>query len=308
MSEELSRKSRLIKSIVAEFNSNPRFTSAFTPGAAGTKDEMDIQFNYPPHLKAERIELENFVMEKLTWDQSVKPIEDPSDFVVLHFHGGGYVSAMKRHYKMLAGLYSEVGRGATVVTVDYRVAPEHTFPAAFDDAVAAYEWLLGEGYKGSQIVLAGDSAGGGLAMALTHYIKSTYLPIPAGIVAMSPWTDVTASGPSYTTNFDIDPVFGNDRSELIMNNPYVGDADPKDPRISPLFGDFTGFPPMLIQVGTDEMLLSDSEEVAAKAKSAGVRVRFTKYEGMFHVFQLTGTMMEESRHAWAEVKRFFEEI
>ena len=308
MSEELSRKSKLIKSIVAEFNSNPRFSSAFTPGSQSTKDEMDIQFNYPPHLKAERIDLPNFCMEKLTWDREIKPTQNPSDFVVLHFHGGGYVAAMKRHYKMLAGLYSEVGRGATVVTVDYRVAPEHVFPAAFEDAITAYEWLLEEGYKGSQIVLAGDSAGGGLAMALTHYIKSTYMPTPAGIVAMSPWADHTASGSSYKENFDIDPVFGNDRANLIMENPYVGDADPRDPRISPLFGDFTGFPPMLIQAGTDEMLLSDSEGVAAKARSAGVRIRFTKYEGMFHVFQLCGTMMEESKHAWAEVKRFFEEI
>ena len=125
---------------------------------------------------------------------------------------------------------------------------------------------------------------------------------------MSPWADLTASGESYTKNFEIDPVFGNDRSELIFENPYIGDANPRDPRISPMFGDFTGFPPMLIQTGTDEMLLSDSETVAAKAKAAGVRVRFTKYQGMFHVFQIAGTIMEESKMAWAEVKRFLEEI
>ena len=145
-------------------------------------------------------------------------------------------------------------------------------------------------------------------MALCHTLKSMWRRLPAGIVAMSPWADLTASGSSYKENYDIDPVFGNERSELIFDNPYIGDANPKDPRISPAFGDFTGFPPMLIQVGTDEMLLSDSILVAEKAKSAGVRVRFTKYQGMFHVFQMAGTIMQESKQAWAEVKRFLEEI
>ena len=132
--------------------------------------------------------------------------------------------------------------------------------------------------------------------------------VPAGVVAMSPWTDLTLSGSSYKDNYEIDPVFGNERSELIFENPYVGDADPRDPRISPLFGDFYGFPPMLVQVGTDEMLLSDSISVAEKAKSAGVRVRLSVYPGMFHVFQMAGTIMDESKQAWAEVKRFLEEI
>ena len=231
-----------------------------------------------------------------------------SPWVILQLHGGGYVGAMRRHYKVMAGLYSEVGKGASVLTVDYRVAPEYPFPAALEDAMAAYEWLLDRGVSENDIVLAGDSAGGGLAMALCHTLKSSWRKLPAGIVAMSPWTDLTTSGPSYKDNYDIDPVFGNDRAELIFNNPYIGDANPRDPRISPAFGDFTGFPPMLIQVGTDEMLLSDSELVAAKARSQGVKVRFTKYQGMFHVFQMAGKIMEESGHAWAEVKRFLEEI
>ena len=145
-------------------------------------------------------------------------------------------------------------------------------------------------------------------MALCHTLKSMWRRPPAGIIAMSPWADLTASGPSYKENYEIDPVFGNDRSELIFNNPYIGDADPCDPRISPMYGDFTGFPPMLIQTGTDEMLLSDSETVAAKARSAGVKVRYTKYPGMFHVFQMAGTIMDESVRAWAEVRRFLEEI
>ena len=301
MAEELSRRSKLIKMLVAEFNSKRIFQDRFSPESFN-KSEMDMEYNYPEHLVAERISMENFEMEKLTWKDST------SKWVILQLHGGGYVGAMRRHYKQMAGLYSEVGGGATVVTVDYRVAPEHPFPAALEDALEAYEWLLEQGYKNDQIILAGDSAGGGLAMALCHTLKARWRGTPAGIVAMSPWTDLTLSGSSYKDNYDIDPVFGNERSELIFENPYVGDADPKDPRISPLFGDFYGFPPMLIQVGTDEMLLSDSISVAEKAKSAGVKVRLSVYPGMFHVFQMAGTIMDESKQAWAEVKRFFEEI
>ena len=301
MAEELSRRSKLIKYLVAEFNSNKRFQDKFTTESYG-KSDMDVEYHYPDHLEAERIHMENFEMEKLTWKDST------SRWVVLHLHGGGYVGAMRKHYKQMAGLYSEVGGGATVITVDYRVAPEHTFPAALEDALAAYEWILDQGYSHDQIIIAGDSAGGGLAMALVHTLKASWRKLPAGIVAMSPWTDVTCSGSSYKDNYEIDPVFGNERAELVFENPYVGDADPRDPRISPLFGDFYGFPPMLIQVGTDEMLLSDSISVAEKAKSAGVKVRLSVYNGMFHVFQMAGTIMDESKQAWAEVKRFFEEI
>lgn len=307
MYEEMSRKSRLVRALVAEFNSNKRLTEKYSTNTYG-KSDMDEEFRYPEHLTAEKIVLggddeeSQFETELLQWKDSDSP------WVILHFHGGGYVGAMRRHYKIMAGLYSEVGHGATVLTVDYRVAPEHPFPAALDDAVTSYNWLLEQGYAEEQIVVAGDSAGGGLAMALCHTLKSESKKMPAGIVAMSPWADLTASGSSYTDNFDIDPVFGNERSELIFENPYIGDSDPKDPRISPMFGDFEGFPPMLIQSGTDEMLLSDSETVATKAKSAGVKVRFTKYPGMFHVFQMAGTIMEESKAAWAEVRRFLEEI
>lgn len=301
MTEDLSLKSRLVRYIVAEFNSNRALTDRFTAGSY-KKTDIDFEYNYPEHLRAERISMDNYEMEKLTW------LDSDSRWIILHLHGGGYVGAMRKQYKQMAGLYSEVGGGATVLTVDYRVALEHPFPAALEDALDAYEWILHQGYTSDQIVVAGDSAGGGLGMALCHTLKSRWRALPAGIIAMSPWTDLTASGSSYRDNYDIDPVFGNDRSELIFDNPYIGEANPRDPRISPAFGDFTGFPPMLIQVGTDEMLLSDSVIVAEKARSAGVKVRFTKYQGMFHVFQMAGTIMDESKQAWAEVKRFLEEI
>ena len=159
MYEEMSRKSRLVRALVAEFNSNKRLTEKYSTNTYG-KSDMDEEFRYPEHLTAEKIVLggddeeSQFETELLQWKDSDSP------WVILHFHGGGYVGAMRRHYKRMAGLYSEVGHGATVLTVDYRVAPEHPFPAALDDAVTSYNWLLEQGYAEEQIVVAGDSAGG----------------------------------------------------------------------------------------------------------------------------------------------------
>ena len=145
-------------------------------------------------------------------------------------------------------------------------------------------------------------------MALCMYLKDHGRTLPAGIIAMSPWTDLTASGPSYDENYEKDPLFGNTRDSLIYNRDYVGENDPTDPYISPLFGDYEGFPPMLIQVGSIEMLLSDSELVAQKAKKAGVPVKLTIYEGMFHIFQMAMKLLPESQAAWTEIGKFLEEI
>ena len=142
---------------------------------------------------------------------------------------------------MFAGLYSELGKGASVLSIDYRVAPENPYPAALNDALYAYDWLLNHGYSENHIILAGDSAGGGLAMALCHYLTDRDRILPAGIVAMSPWTDLTASGSSYTENFEIDPLFGNTNESLIYNSVYPGNHDLTDPyihhclEISPVF-------------------------------------------------------------------------
>ena len=130
--------------------------------------------------------------------------------VILQLHGGGYIGPMKNIYRRFAVKYSKLSYGADVLTIDYRVAPENPFPAAVEDAVYAYKWLLDEkNYKPDQIVVAGDSAGGGLALALCMYAKDHGLPLPGGVITMSPWTDVTLSGETYESNYEIDPLFGN---------------------------------------------------------------------------------------------------
>ena len=153
-------------------------------------------------------------------------------------------------------------------------------------------------------MFAGDSAGGGLALALCLYLKDHGMELPEGLVLMSPWTDLTASGESYETNYTLDPLFGNTRDSMLYNLDYAGDEDPANPYISPLFGDFTGFPPMLVQAGSIEMLLSDSTRLAQKAREAGVKVRISIYEEMFHVFQMAELMLPESKQAWEEVGKF----
>lgn len=259
------------------------------------KHPVEPRWHCPRRYELEDLSMPHFSMEYLT----PKKLED--DRVVLQLHGGGYIGPMKNIYRTFATYYSRALGGGRVLTIDYRVAPEHPYPAALEDARAAYEWLLTQ-YPPGKIFVAGDSAGGGLAMALVHALKERGRPLPAGVIAMSPWTDLTAGGESYVTNFEKDPLFGRTRDSMLFHLDYVGEHDPKDPLISPLFGDFTGFPPMLIQVGSYEMLLSDSLLAAEKARSCGVRVRCTVYEGMFHVFQMARGAIPESRQAWMEIR------
>lgn len=299
---EASVKGRVIADLLSHLTNDLQIGKKIKSG------ELRKRLKEPPWIVPDcfnmtHIEMKNFSMKLL----SLK--ENPNqDHVILQLHGGGYMGAVRNAYYVFAGLYNEVSHGCNVLTPDYRVAPEHPYPAALEDAVASYQWLLDKGYYGEQIIVAGDSAGGGLAMCLCMYLKDHHMPMPGGIVAMSPWTDLTASGESYETNYDKDPLFGNTRESLIYVNDYAGEHDKMDCYISPLFGDFRGFPPMLIQVGSLEMLLSDSVSVAAKAREQGIRVRLSIYEGMFHVFQMAYLNIPESKKAWAEVGKFIDVI
>lgn len=299
--DKLSHRAKLVRTMVSEFNRNSFLKNHFVAEVRGVS-EFDKPYRYPDNYKVTRIDLENFPMELI----EVKDSQSP--WIILQLHGGGYIGAFKNNYRNLAKLYSEAGQGARVLTIDYRVAPQFVYPAALKDAFSAYEWLISEGYSEENIILAGDSAGGGLAMALCHYLKDLGRKLPKAVIAFSPWTDLTASGWSYKENADIDPIFGHSKDDIITKSAYIGDDDAANPYISPLFGDFEGFPDMLIQAGTHEMLLSDSQAVAKKAKEAGVDVIFTEYEGMFHVFQMVGYLIPESKKAWTQVSEFIEKL
>lgn len=301
MNEEvkLSHRARIIKELVALFNKNENLRTKFAAGS--DKSIAEKEYKYSDDYEVEYVELSNSKAEY------IKPKESPSKWIIIQLHGGGYIGGLKNSYRNLAGLYSEAGSGATVLTLDYRIAPENVFPAALEDAMDAYEWVLSKGYSEENVILAGDSAGGGLALGLCHFLKDNGRKLPKAVVAMSPWADLTGSGPSYTDNVEIDPVFGS-RPEAVIGSAYIGDESAENPYISPMFGDFTGFPKLLIQVGTDEMLLSDSQSVRDKAGEAGVSVEYTEYQGMFHVFQLAGKLMPESKAAWEQIKEFIDEL
>lgn len=298
----VSIQGRVVSELMAHFTNDLAIGKKIKSGEL-RKRMVEPAWKVPDCFTMTNIDLENFSMKLLASK------DNPNlDKIILQLHGGGYMGAVRNAYYVFAGLYNEVSHGMAVLTPDYRVAPEDPYPAALEDALSAYQWILERGWYGDQIIVAGDSAGGGLAMALVMYLRDHGMPLPCGIVAMSPWTDVTASGESYQTNYEKDPLFGNTRESLIYLSEYAGAHDPMDPYISPLFGDFRGFPPMLIQVGSIEMLLSDSVEAAAKARAQSVKVRLSIYEGMFHVFQMAYLNLPESKRAWAEVGKFIEVI
>jgi epsilon-lactone hydrolase len=226
--------------------------------------------------------------------------------VILYFHGGGFrimsATADRPYGSQMASVC-----GCRVLTVDYRLAPEHKFPAAVDDAVVAYRWLVEQaGVDPAQVVIAGDSAGGGLTASLLVAIRDAGLPTPAGGVCLSPWADLTNTAGSYTTNAESDTLFGL-TSATEASGLYLQGGDPKHPLASPVFADLTGLPPLLIHVGDVETLLDDAKALAAKAEAAGVPVRLEVYADMPHVWIRSYPAFPESVQAMQDVGAFVRE-
>lgn len=203
---------------------------------------------------------------------------------LLYLHGGGYVIGSVNTHRGLVSRLSTAS-GMRALSADYRLAPEHPFPAAVDDAVAAYRWLLANGAQPETTVIAGDSAGGGLTFATLVALRDAGEPLPAAAVALSPWVDLEGIGESMTTNAAGDPMVQKAGLQQ-MAQVYLGGADPRTPLAAPLYADLVGLPPLLIQVGTAETLLDDSNRIAAKAKAAGVEVTLEPWEDMIHVWQI----------------------
>jgi acetyl esterase/lipase len=211
--------------------------------------------------------------------------------VVLYFHGGVYVIG---DAFLAADLASQVGRrvGAKVISVDYRLAPEHPYPAAVDDALAAYEALLQSGVDASNIVFAGESAGGGLAVATLINARDHGLPLPAAAFVMSPMTDLTLAGTSMETRREADPLFTRELLQERVND-YTAGQDAALPLMSPIFADLSGLPPLIIQAGSHELLLDDAVRLAGQAASADVEVTLEITPGVPHVFQAYSAILDE---------------
>lgn len=222
--------------------------------------------------------------------------------VILYLHGGAYVmGGPETHKAMLARL--AVLSGIDSVLPDYRLAPEHPFPAAVDDALISYLALLERGYPAQRIVLGGDSAGGGLMLALLHVICADGLPKPGACFAFSPWTDLTLSGTSLRENAEADVFLPVDRTEE-SRDLYLAGANPADPRASPLFGTFKGAPPVLVQVGDTEILLDDSLRMVDELKAQGVDATVEIWTDMPHVWQIFQGHLEGADEALSRVAAF----
>jgi acetyl esterase/lipase len=222
--------------------------------------------------------------------------------VVLYLHGGGYVGGSPAMYRSITTAFAR-RCDARVFALDYRLAPEHPFPAALDDAVAAYQWLLAQGIAAANIIIAGDSAGGGLTLSTLLALREHGIALPAGAVMIAPWVDLMATGDSVRTNARTDDVVVPDNGENKLARAYMGEGRLDDPRASGYYADLTGLPPLLIQASTIEVLLDDAVRLDAKARAAGVDSRLRLWEGLPHVWHLF-TILPETREAFDDIVAF----
>ncbi len=206
-------------------------------------------------------------------------------YVILYCHGGGYSTGSSLYARTLTGKLA-ASTSMDVLSFDYRLAPEHPYPAATEDAMQVWNDLMLLGYGARDIIVAGDSAGGNLALALTLKLKEEGRLLPRGLVLMSPWTDLTSSGKSHLTRAEIDPVLNASYLEEMIRN-YAPGKELTDPFISPLFGQYKGFPPVYLQVGGNEILLDDSVRLYKKLLKENVSVKLDIFRGMWHVFQMS---------------------
>lgn len=268
----------------------------------------------PPTLEEMRASMDAFaeiatLPEGVTWEPVdaggvpaiwAIPTDGAPDRVLLYVHGGGYVMGTAKLYERFTGHLANVV-GCRVLNVDYRLAPEHPHPAAVDDAVAAYTWLLDQGIASEHVAVSGDSAGGGLAMATLIKIRDEGRPSPAAAVPISPWIDLEGTGASMTGNADRDLLVGLE-GLTGMSAMFLGEhGDAKDPYAAPLYAELHDLPPLLIQVGEDETLLDDSIRLAERAEFAGVDVTLEVFPEMQHVFQVCCGTMPESTAAVAKI-------
>jgi acetyl esterase/lipase len=233
----------------------------------------------------------------------ISPANVPEDNAILYFHGGGFrLGSVTSHRDLMAQI--ALASGCRVLAINYRLAPEHRFPAALDDALAAYGWMLDCGLKSENVAFAGDSAGGNLVLAAMLALRERGLPLPVSAVLMSPWTDLAATGSSYVSRAEADPIHQRSMILALAKNYLGGQGDPYDPLVSPLYADLAGLPPLLIQVGDRETVLDDSVMFADLARAAGVDVSLEVWDGMIHVFQMFGAELPEARQAIASIAGF----
>lgn len=252
------------------------------------RDFMEASLPPSPALKKVRREAVDAGGVPSEW---FVPLQGASDDVLFYVHGGAFVfGSTKTHADLIARM--TMAAGTKALGINYRLSPEHPYPAAFEDALAAYRWLIKSGVSPSKVVLAGDTAGGGLVVALMVALRDAKEPLPAGAVVFAPWVDMTLSGRSVETNAPYDLI---DRTQGEQwARWYVGKTDLKDPRVSPLFADLRGLPPFFIQIGSAEVLYDEARSLAEAIRKAGGKVELDVWNEMVHMFQSYGPLVPES--------------
>ncbi len=250
----------------------------------------------PPGIEVQPANASDIAVEWL------RPTGTGDGRAILFFHGGSYTMGTFNTSRPFAALVAHASKTPTVL-FQYRLAPEHPYPAALEDATATYRWLVTQGISPHNVIFAGESAGGGIAMATAVSLRDQGDPLPAAIVCLSPWVDLGLTGESITTRARADPMMNWMRLQSNAAR-YVGQNDPHSPLISPIYADLHGLPPMLIQVGDHETLLSDSVRLADRARQAGVDVTLEVWEGMWHVWQSFGGLVPEGKQAMDKIAAF----
>ncbi|NEJ70972.1 alpha/beta hydrolase fold domain-containing protein [Rhizobium phaseoli] len=222
--------------------------------------------------------------------------------VILYIHGGGFSGGSIRTHSLLAGSLAKA-TSSDVLLIEYRLMPDYTYPAQINDALTAYRWLLDNGYRSENVIVAGDDAGGNIAIETVLRQKQAAKPLPTAVIALSPITDLAATGGSMTANADSDPLVGSASIEA-LRKAYLGNRSPTDPQASPLYADMTGFPPLLLQVGSGEVLLDDTLRLADKARQAGVDVTTEIWPGMPHQWQLFPSLLDDADRSSQNIAEF----
>ena len=288
--------SQQLQMIVQMLRSSPDLAGLSVEEKRAAYDALASPFQLAEDVRHRPVDAGGVPAEWITTPEAV------DERVIYYLHGGGYImGSINTHREMISRLSRAAGGRA--LAIDYRLAPENPFPAAVEDSTDAYRWLLSTGVDPARLVIAGESAGGGLTVATLVALRDAGDALPAAAVCLSPWVDLECLGESMTTKAEVDPMVH--REDILeLAEAYLGDTHPRTPLAAPLYADLRGLPPLLIQVGTAEVLLDDSTRLAERARSAGVDVILEPWDDMFHMWHFFAAMLPEGQQAIDRIGEF----
>ena len=291
------------------FNMNP-------DGGKSFAEVTDMVSDYSEEVKKGFVRTVETTKSGIKFER-IKKENTESDKLVLYIHGGGYTAGLSKAYRDQAVDYINAANGAQCFLLDYTLSPEGKYPTQHNEAYTFWKDVIDMGFKPENIIVGGDSAGANLTLSIMLRLRDEGATLPKALYLISPWADMTASGDSYEKNYHVDPMFGKKgvelneelRQRLLDCDMYAwcGDANRKDPLVSPVFGDYKGFPTTLMTVGADEILLSDTLTIEEKMKKEGIDVRVISHEKMFHIYPLYYTFFPESKKAYKQILAFVKE-